>query len=77
MIGATSVVMDQMPSAVARLSGGKMEIRSACDPGIIGPEMAPWRIRNMISDGRLHAIPHRNDASVKPITENTKVRTTP
>jgi len=36
-IGATSVVIDQMPSAVARLLAGKMEINSACEPGIIGP----------------------------------------
>lgn len=40
-IGATSVVIDQMPSAVARFCGGKIEISSACDPGIIGPETAP------------------------------------
>ncbi len=41
MMGATSVVIDQMPSAVERFSGGKTAISSAWLPGIIGPDTAP------------------------------------
>ena len=76
-MGATNVVMDQMPSAVGLFSGGKMEISNACDPGIMGPDVAPCRTRKKISDGRLQAMPHRKDAAVKHSTENTNVRTTP
>ncbi len=76
-IGATRVVMDQMPSAVPRFSGGKIEISSAWLPGIIGPDTPPCRTRKKISDGRLQAMPHRNDATVKARTEKAKVRTTP
>ena len=77
MIGATSVVIDQMPSAVARFSGGNTEIRRAWLPGIIGPETAPCSTRNAISEGRLHAMPHRKEASVNSASEVQKVRTTP
>jgi len=77
MIGATNVVIDQMPSAVARFCGGKIAIRSAWLPGIMGPDTAPCRIRNRISEGRLQAMPHRKEAMVKRITETQKVRTTP
>src|ERR1700759_2332765 len=76
-IGATRVVIDQMSSAVPRLSGGKIEISSAWEPGIIGPETPPWSTRKKISEGRLQATPQRNEAMVKASTENTKVRTPP
>ena len=66
-----------MPSAVPRLSGGKIEISSAWQPGIIGPDTPPCSTRKKISDGRLQAMPHRNEATVKASTETTKVRTTP
>ena len=69
MIGATSVVIDQMPSAVERLSEGKIEISSAWLPGIIGPDTAPCSTRKTISDGRLHAMPHRNEATVNSATD--------
>jgi hypothetical protein len=69
--------MDQMPSAVARLLAGKIEISSACEPGIIGPDVPPCRMRKKISDGKSQAMPQRKDATVNAITENTKVRTTP
>ena len=52
-------------------------ISSACEPGIIGPDTAPCRIRKKISDERFHEIPHRNDASVKASTEATNVFTIP
>ena len=77
MIGATKVVIDQMPSAVARFSGGKTEISSAWLPGIIGPDTAPCSTRNTISEGRLHATPHSSDAIVNSTSETQKVRTTP
>ncbi|KAK0358261.1 hypothetical protein LTR94_036142, partial [Friedmanniomyces endolithicus] len=77
MIGATSVVIDQMPSAVARFCGGKIEISSAWLPGIIGPDTAPWRTRKAISELRLHATPHRNEAIVNSTTEVQNTRTTP
>jgi hypothetical protein len=41
MIGATSVVIDQIASAVPRLCAGKIAISSAWLPGIIGPDTAP------------------------------------
>src|SRR5215469_16078869 len=76
-IGATRVVIDQIPRAVARLSGGKMEMSSACEPGIIGPETAPWITRKTISDDMLQARPQRKDAAVNNATDTTNVRTTP
>ena len=76
-IGATKVVMDHRPSAVERLSDGKIEISSACEPGIMGPETPPCSTRKKISDGRLQAIPQRNDAIVKASTDSTKIFTTP
>src|SRR3569833_636232 len=76
-IGATRVVMDQIPSAVPRLLGGKMEISSAWLPGIIGPVTPPCSTRKKIREGRLQAIPQRSDATVKASTEKVKVRTTP
>src|SRR3546814_17630092 len=76
-MGAINVVMDQTPSAVVRLLSGKMEISNAWLPGIIGPDTAPWRMRKAISELRLHAIPHRNEANVKRRTDATNVRTTP
>src|SRR3546814_17410908 len=76
-MGAINVVMDQTPSAVVRLLSGKMEISNAWLPGIIGPDPAAWRMRKAISELRLHAIPHRNEANVKRRTDATKVGTTP
>src|SRR3546814_16163943 len=76
-MGAINVVMDQTPSAVVRLLSGKMEISNAWLPGIIGPDTAPWRMRKAISELRLHAIPHRNEANVKRRTDATNLRTTP
>src|ERR1700722_12221139 len=75
--GATSVVIDQMPSAVVRFSGGKIEISNACEPGIMGPETAPWITRKTTSEDRLQAVPHRNEATVNRTTDSTKVRTIP
>ena len=66
-----------MARAVPRLLGGKIMISRACEPGIIGPDTAPCRMRNRISDSRLQEMPHRNEATVNRITETTKVFTTP
>src|ERR1700722_13978791 len=76
-IGATSVVIDQIASANPRRAGGNTEISSACEPGIIGPETAPCRTRNSTSEGRAHAVPQRNEATVKAATDTAKVFTTP
>ncbi len=66
-----------MPSAVARLSGGKIEISSACEPGIIGPGDGALQHAEEDQRLRLQAMPQRKDATVKSSTETTKVRTTP
>src|SRR5580698_5911250 len=50
---------------------------SAWLPGIMGPDTAPCRTRNIISDGRLHARPQSREATVNNATDMTKVRTTP
>ena len=76
-MGATSVVIDQMVSAVVRLLGPNTLMSSAWLPGIMGPETAPCSTRNAISEGRLQASPHNKEAMVKSTTETTKVRTTP
>src|SRR5215472_2270177 len=76
-IGATSVVIDQIASASPRLVGLKIEISSACEPGIIGPETAPCTTRKISSEGRFHATPQRNEARVNSTTETAKVVTTP
>ena len=76
-MGATSVVIDQMPSAGERLLSGKIDISNVCEPGIIGPDTAPCITRNTMSELRFHAMPHRKDASVNNSTEAMKVRTTP
>src|SRR5471030_399789 len=76
-IGATRVVIDQIARAKPRRAGAKIEISSACEPGIIGPDTAPWRIRKSSKDGRSQATPHRKDAAVKAATEKAKVFTTP
>ena len=67
-MGPTRVVIDQMPSAVERRCGGKIEISSAWLPGIIGPETAPWSTRNSTSDSRFQAIPHNSEAKVNRLT---------
>ena len=77
MIGATSVVIDQIASAVPRRDAGKIDISSACEPGIIGPDTAPCSTRKAISDSKLQAMPHRNEAIVNSATDATNVRTTP
>ena len=51
-----------------RRDAGKIDISSACEPGIIGPETAPCSTRNAISDSKLQAMPHRNDAMVNSAT---------
>src|SRR5215472_15370098 len=76
-IGATSVVIDQIASARPRLAGLKMEINSACEPGIIGPDTAPCTTRKISSDGKSQATPHRNDATVNSATDAAKVVTRP
>ncbi len=76
-IGATRVVIDQMASAKLRLDDGKIEMSSAWEPGIIGPDTAPWRMRKSSSEGRSQAMPHRKEAMVKRATEAQKVFTTP
>jgi hypothetical protein len=70
-MGATSVVIDQMASAVARLVGGKIIISRACEPGIIGPDTAPCRTRKAIRLSRFQAIPQRNEAIVNMMTLTT------
>ena len=77
MIGATRVVIDQIASAMPRREAGKIDISSVCEPGIIGPETAPCSTRKAIRDSKLHAMPHRNEASVNSATLTTNVRTTP
>src|SRR3546814_7060978 len=77
LIGATSVVIDQIASATPFFAGGNSDSSRACEPGIIGPDTAPCSTRNAISDGRLQATPHRNDANVNSSTEITNTRTTP
>ena len=52
-------------------------INNACEPGIIGPETAPCRMRKTISDGRFQEMPQRNEAMVNIATDPTKVLTTP
>lgn len=76
-MGATSVVSDQMVSAVGRLAGPNTLINSAWLPGIMGPDTAPCSTRNAIRDGRLQASPQSREASVNRATDMTKVRTTP
>ncbi len=66
-----------MASAVPFFSGGNSDISSACEPGIIGPDTPPCSTRKAISEGRLQAMPQRNEAMVNISTEKTKVRTTP
>ena len=70
-------MIDQTPSAVARLSDGKIEISSAWLPGIIGPDTAPCRMRKPTSEPRLQAMPHRNEAMVNSSTETVNTLTTP
>src|SRR4051812_45733247 len=76
-MGATNVVIDHTASAVPFFSGGNSANRSACEPGIMGPETAPCRIRKPIKDGKLQAMPHKKEASVNKRTDTTNVRTTP
>jgi hypothetical protein len=76
-IGATSEVMDHSASAVARRLAGKIEIINAWEPGMIGPETRPCRVRKATSDSRLQAMPQRKDATVKSAMEARKVFTTP
>src|ERR1044071_2945349 len=77
MIGATSVVIDQIASAAPLRCGGKIVSSSDCAPGTIGPETSPCRIRKTTSEARLHDAPHRNDATVNISTEATNTLTTP
>src|SRR5271169_1175043 len=66
-----------MASAVPRFCGGKIAISKACEPGIIGPDTAPCTTRKKTSEPRLQETPQSSEASVKSMTEITKVRTTP
>src|SRR5580658_8269736 len=76
-IGATSVVADQIASAVPLLLAGNSVNRSAWEPGIMGPDTAPWSTRNTISSVMLSEMPHRNDAMVNKRIDIAKVRTMP
>jgi hypothetical protein len=76
-IGATSVVMDQIASAVVRRSRGKMDSIRAWEPGMIGPDTAPCSTRKNTSESRLQARPQSRDAMVKPNTDRTNTFTTP
>ncbi len=75
--GAAMVVIDQMALAVPACFGGKMARSRASEPGIIGPDTAPWSRRKAISTGRFQAIPQRPEAMVNRTTEAMKVRTGP
>src|SRR5678816_4509991 len=77
MIGATSVVIDQIASAAPLRCGGKIVSSSACEPGTIGPETRPCRMRKTTSEDRLHDTPHSSDAIVNISTEATNTLTTP
>src|ERR1700692_1460303 len=76
-MGAISVVIDQMASAVWRVAGPNTLISSAWLPGIMGPDTAPCRTRKAIKEGRLQANPQSKEAIVNRATDMTKVRTTP
>ena len=71
------MVIDQIASATPCREGWKIDMSSDCEPGIIGPETSPCTTRNATSDSKLHAMPHRNEASVNSATLATNVRTTP
>src|ERR1700686_936601 len=76
-MGATSVVIDQMASAVWRLAGPNTSINSAWLPGIMGPDTAPCSTRNAIKDGRLQANPQSREGMVNRATDMKKVPTAP
>src|ERR1019366_8867250 len=76
-IGATRVVIDQVASARARRDGAKIEISSACEPGIIVPENPPCTTRQPGRHVRFQATPHRKEPKVNSATEAAKVFATP
>ena len=50
---------------------------TACESGWRAPPVAPWTMRKKISMGSVCAIPHRNDAAVKPKTAAWSIRLRP
>ncbi len=76
-MGATRVVMAQIPVAAGASLGGKTRSKRVCDSGINGPPHRPCRTRNMTSIGRDVAVPHRNENSPKPSMLATNTLTEP
>jgi hypothetical protein len=54
--------------ALPRSLGGNASSSTACDSGCMTPPVAPWMMRNTISEARFGARPHSTDEPVKPIT---------
>ena len=68
-IGATIVVIAQIPVACACFSLGKMRRSKVWLIGISGPPHNPCPIRNATREPRLHAIPHSKENTPAEILE--------
>ena len=65
-IGATMVVIAQMPVACACFSFGKMLSSRVWLIGIKGPPHSPCPMRKATSEPRLQAIPHSRENDAEP-----------
>ena len=67
-IGATMMPAPQIAIACPTFSRGLMSSMMDCDIGISAAPNRPWMKRNTTISGRLVAMPHNAEASVKPAT---------
>ncbi len=73
MIGPMIVPAPNTAIAWPWRSGGLICSKVACDSGINPAPARPCRARKMTSSLRFAAMPHKAEASVKPITEARKM----
>ena len=72
MAGPAMTMAPKKPCAIACSSRGKVSKRIACALASRPPPPSPWSTRATISMGRLVAMPHSIEATVKPTSEKTK-----
>ncbi|CSA27979.1 Uncharacterised protein [Vibrio cholerae] len=77
MIGATSVVIDQIPIAAWLLFLGNIRIIKVCESGIKGPPTKPSNTRNITSVLMLLAKPQSNEKTPNNRKQVTKTRIEP
>ena len=76
-IGASMIPIPHTAMAVPRCRSGKISHMIACAIGMTGPPPSPWSTRMATRNGRVGAIPDRNELAVKSTVQIRKNRRRP